>query len=66
MRATTTGDCILDAPKDSHVAELELCRTRIWMVVVQVDPVSQVIPINVGFNINTYLSFKMQYNISLQ
>ena len=55
MRAKTTGDCILDAPKDSHVAKLELCRNIIWMVVVQVDPVSQVIPINVGFNINISL-----------
>ena len=36
------------------------------MVVVQIDPVNQVIPINVGFNINTYLSVKMHYYISLQ
>ena len=33
------------------MAELELCKNRIWMVVVQIDPVSQLIPSNVGFNI---------------
>ena len=34
-----------------HVAELEFCMNRILMVVVQIDPVSQVILSNVGFNI---------------
>ena len=46
-----------------HVAELEFCRNRIWMVVVQIDPVSQVILSNVGFNIyikHISLTVKMQ------
>ena len=36
------------------------------MVVVQIDLVSEIIPSNAGFNINTYDSVKMQYYISLQ
>ena len=51
-----------------HVAELEFCRNRIWVVVVQIDPVSQVILSNAGFNIyikHISLAVKMQYYISL-
>ena len=49
--------------QQKHVPELEFYRNRILVVVVQIDPVSEIIPSNVGFHINTYFSVKMHYYI---
>ena len=45
------------------MSELEFYRNRSLVVVVQIDHVSEIIPSNVGFHINTYFSVKMHYNI---